>query len=98
MPVLDPRYGHMGNKSLGTRLHTAENGVLTNGVHTLANGRVELIQHTHAKSTDAMCFCHVQKLFNRSDIPTALFCHGQADRQTNRQTDRQTDRQTEAIA
>ncbi len=87
----DPRYGYVVNKSLGTRLRTAENGVHTGEFSSLVRrqaGELSLSSTHMLKLTDMVCFCQVKKLFIRSDIPTALFCHGQTDRRTDKQTDR----------
>ncbi len=62
VPVLDPRYGHLGNKSLGTRLRMAENGVHTRDFSSLVRqqtGKLNLSSTHNLKSTDAMCFCQV---------------------------------------
>ncbi len=58
VPVLDPRYSHLGNKSLCTRLRTAENGVHTRDFSSLVRrqtGELRLSSTHNLKSTDTMC-------------------------------------------
>ncbi len=87
VPLLDPRYGHVGNKSLGTKLRTAENGIHIRDFSSLVRrqtGELSLSSTHMLKSTDA-------SVKYRSCLTVQISlqrCLSQT---------RQTDRQTEAI-